>query len=200
MAAHAQEHGASTGTDPSLFPEEGPQTQSEVGAHAEGGHNAFPPMDPTYFPSQLLWLAVTFGVFYWVLKNVLVPRVGGILENRRDRIAIDLEAAERAKQEADEAEAAYQQELTEARDRAHAIAQDARNEARREGDAQRSKLEAELDGRLDEARERIALAKSNAMNEMDGLATDVAETILRDVVKIDVSRDEVASAVAETRR
>ncbi|MER0237543.1 F0F1 ATP synthase subunit B [Fulvimarina sp. MAC8] len=178
-------------------PTEGTHSETSGGA---GGHEAgFPPFNSEFFPSQLLWLAITFGVFYWVLKNVLVPRVGGILENRRDRIALDMEAAERAKQDADEAQAAYEQELAEARERAHNIAQEARNEARNEADAQRNKLEAELDARIDEARARIATAKSSAMDEMNVMATDVAETILRDVVKIDVSRDEVESAVAETR-
>ena len=39
------------------------------------------------YPSQLLWLAITFGLFYLFLKRVVVPRIGGILEVRQDRIA-----------------------------------------------------------------------------------------------------------------
>ncbi|MDY8107925.1 F0F1 ATP synthase subunit B [Fulvimarina sp. 2208YS6-2-32] len=196
-AANAQTPDAGGNTPPDGSGEDA-VLHGETGAGA--GHDAgFPPMNPEFFPSQILWLAITFGLFYWILKNVLVPRIGGILENRRDRIAIDVEAAERAKQEADEAHAAYEQELAEARERAHSIGQDARNDAREEGDVQRRKLEAELDARLDEARERIAAAKSGAMNGMDELATDVAETILRDVIKLDVTRDEVSSAVAATR-
>ena len=41
------------------------------------------------FPSQLLWLAITFGLFYLFLKKVVLPRLGGILEDRSDRIAQD---------------------------------------------------------------------------------------------------------------
>lgn len=175
------------------------QPQGEVQASGPSQDDSFAPMSAEFLPSQILWLAITFGVFYWILKTVLVPRVGGILENRDDRIALDHEAAERAKQDADEAQAAYEQELAEARERAHNIGQKARNEAKEEADEQREKLEAELDARLDEARQRIATAKSSAMDEMDVMATDVAETILRDVVKLDVTRDEVSSAVAETR-
>ena len=201
IAAKAQETNAATdaAVDHSPYGGEEAVLHGEVGTSGEeaGGH--FPPMNPEFYPSQLLWLAITFGIFYWVLKNVLVPRIGGILENRRDRIAIDLEAAERARQDADEAQAAYEQELAEARERAHNIGQSARNEAREEADEQRRKLEAELDQRLEDARQRIATAKASAMDDMNSLATDVAETILRDVVKLDVSRDEVSSAVAETR-
>ena len=56
-------------------------------------HGAFPPFDPSTFPSQILWLAITFGLFYLFLKRVVLPRIGGILEVRRDRIAQDLDQA-----------------------------------------------------------------------------------------------------------
>jgi F-type H+-transporting ATPase subunit b len=82
---------------------------------AAHGGGAFPPFDPSTFPSQLLWLAITFGLFYLFLKRVVLPRVGGILEVRRDRIAQDLDQAARMKSEADAAVAAYEQELAEAR-------------------------------------------------------------------------------------
>ena len=43
----------------------------------------FPPFDVTTFASQLLWLAITFGIFYWIMKNVAMPRIAGILEDRK---------------------------------------------------------------------------------------------------------------------
>ena len=45
------------------------------------------------FPSQLLWLAIIFGLFYLFLKRVALPRVGSILEVRSQRIAQDLDQA-----------------------------------------------------------------------------------------------------------
>jgi F-type H+-transporting ATPase subunit b len=95
---------------------------TETGAE-HGGGGLFPPFDTSNYPSQLLWLAITFGLFYLFLKNVVLPRVGGILEVRRDRIAGDLDQAARMKSEADAAVAAYEQELAEAKARANAIGQ-----------------------------------------------------------------------------
>src|SRR4030095_15068327 len=74
---------------------------------AEPGHGAFPPFDPTHFPSQILWLAIIFGLFYLFLKRVALPRVGSILEVRSERIAHDLDQAARMKSEAGAAIAAY---------------------------------------------------------------------------------------------
>ena len=174
-------------------------THSETG-HAEGGHEGgFPPFNSQYFPSQLLWLAITFGVFYFVLQRVVLPRIAGILENRRDRIALDLEAAERMKSDADEAKAAYEQELAEARERSHKIAHEARDAARQDAEKERKALDAELDEKLVVAQTRIAGVRDEALKDIGQIAEDTAETILREVAGMDVSRDEVAGAVAAVR-
>ncbi|TYL25237.1 ATP F0F1 synthase subunit B, partial [Streptococcus pyogenes] len=41
-------------------------TTAGTAVPVEGGHggNTFPPFDPTTFSSQLVWLAITFGLFY----------------------------------------------------------------------------------------------------------------------------------------
>ena len=89
--------------------------------------NSFPPFDSSTFSSQILWLAITFGLFYLFMSRVVLPRIGSILETRRDRIAQDLNEANRLKLESDQAFAAYEQELAEARSNAHEIAQTARD-------------------------------------------------------------------------
>ncbi|MFN4256988.1 MAG: prolyl oligopeptidase family serine peptidase, partial [Saprospiraceae bacterium] len=85
---------------------------TEEAGHHGGEKAGFPPFDASTFPSQLLWLAITFGLFYLLMAKVIMPRIGGILENRHDKIAQDLDEASRSKAEADAAIAAYEQELT----------------------------------------------------------------------------------------
>ena len=104
-------------------------------AAAGGESGAFPPFDPTYFASQLLWLAITFGIFYMIMNRVIVPRVAGILEGRHDRISRDLDETQRLKAEADAAQAAYEHELAEAKKNAHSIALEATEKAKAEAHA-----------------------------------------------------------------
>ena len=63
------------------------------GTETGHGEGSFPPFEPASYPSQILWLAIIFGLFYLFLKRVALPRLGGILEVRRDRIAQDLAIA-----------------------------------------------------------------------------------------------------------
>ena len=175
-----------------------PELVSEVGVdlHAEPG---FPPFDSSTFPSQLLWLAITFGLFYLLLKQVVIPRIGGILEVRQDRIAQDLGEAARMKEEADAAVAAYEQELADAKARANVIGQEARDSAKAEAEAERKKVEATLDGKLSEAEARIALIKDAAMRDVGQIAEETASAVIRQLVGSDADKVAVAAAVKAAR-
>ncbi len=164
--------------------------------HEEAG---FPPMNPEFFASQILWLAITFGVFYYVLSKTIVPRISTVLENRRERIALDLQAAERMRQDADEAQAAYEQELASARKNSARIAGEARDKARADADAQRKSIESDLDARLESAQTRIADVKARALADVGTIAEDAAEAILNDIAGLGVSREDVSRAVQSVR-
>lgn len=169
------------------------QAGTEV-PHDEG-HGAFPPFDTTHFPSQLLWLAITFGLFYIFLKRVALPRIGGILEVRRDRIAHDLDTAARMKEEADEAVAAYEQELADARARSNSIAQEARDKAKAEADAERRKAEDALNAKLAEAEGRISALRASALKDVGAIAESTATEIVRNLVGGTADKAAVAAAV-----
>jgi len=171
-------------------------TNTETGVAHDGGHEtAFPPFDPSLFASQLLWLAITFGLFYWLMARVAIPRIAGILEVRRDRISGDLDEAQRMREEADIAHAAYEQELAEARGRAHAIAQEAYDKAKAEADAERAKVEADLAGKLDEAEAHIADIRAKALGDVGNIASETAGAIVKELIGGTVAKAELTSAV-----
>ena len=55
----------------------------------EGHAKAFPPLDATTFVPQLIWLELTFGVLYVLMKRIALPRVGEMIEERSERIKRD---------------------------------------------------------------------------------------------------------------
>lgn len=158
-------------------------------------HGVFPPFDPTTFGSQLFWLAVTFGLLYYIMKRAALPRIARILEERNDRIADDFAEAERLRQETDEAIAAYEQALAEARQKAHRIAQSARDAAKEEVDAEREELEAGLDEKIRAAEARITEVKTRALTEVDNIARDAAGAMVEVLIGTGAKPEEIASAV-----
>ncbi len=171
-----------------------------VVVHEEGGHGGtFPPFDPSTYASQLLWLAITFGVLYWTISRIAAPRIAGILEVRRDRIAGDLSEAERLRGETDAAVAAYEQSLADARKNAGAIAAETRAQLSRELDDRRRTIEADLATKLADAESRIRDIKTKALAEVDGIATETTEAIVAALIG-NVSREEAAAAVSGVRK
>jgi len=174
-----------------------PATHAGTEAQPPGQHEVFPPFDSTWFPSQLLWLAITFVVLYYIMAKIAVPRIGGILEDRRDRIASDLDTAERLKQESEDAEAAYEKALAEARAKAFTIAETAREEAKTAADAQRAESEAALNQQLASAETRIAEIKAQALSDVGAIAAEATEAIVSALTGAAIDRDEADKAVAE---
>ena len=95
-------------------------TQTEVGRQG-GGQEAFPPFDASNFPSQIVWFFIAFGFLYWYMSKRALPEIGKVIENRKARIAADLDDATKMQQQADAAAAAHEQKLAEARAKARAM-------------------------------------------------------------------------------
>lgn len=163
---------------------------------AEGAGSAFPPFDPSTFASQLFWLAISFGLFYYLMSRIALPRLAQILEGRQDRIATDLAEAERLKNETDEAIASYEQALAEARDRAAGIARTTREEVNGQIEAQREAAEKELADRLGQADTRITAIRDKAMAEVSGVAAEAAIAAVQAVSGIKITKTEAEKAVA----
>ena len=172
-------------------------SEAIAASEAPGGdaHGAFPPFDPETFGSQLFWLAITFGVLYYLMAKVALPRIGTILEERNDRIADDLAEAEKLKRETDEAIATYEQALSEARQNAHGIAHAARDKAKAKIDADRNGIEAGLGEKIKAAETEIATVTASALTDIDTIARDATEALVAALVGGGASPAEITVAV-----
>ncbi|MDQ0470497.1 F0F1 ATP synthase subunit B [Labrys wisconsinensis] len=151
---------------------------TEVPAGEHGGKGAFPPFESGTFPSQLVWLAIAFGLLYILMSKVALPRVAEILKTRGDSIASDLAAAQRMKAESDAAAAAHEQSLAQARGEAQAIAGRTHDAVAAETETTRKGLEAKLAERLAEAEAQIAATKAAALGNVRAIAIDAAGAII----------------------
>ena len=163
---------------------------------AQGGHGGFPPFQADTFASQLVWLAIAFVLLYVLMSKLALPRVGAIIEGRQKRIADDIAEAGRLKTQSDDAVAAYEKALADARARAQLIANETRERQAAEAEARRKALEDELNGKLMEAEKTIAATKQAAMSNVRGIAQDAARAIVERLIGSAPSEQAVADAVA----
>ncbi|WP_284163767.1 F0F1 ATP synthase subunit B' [Frigidibacter sp. SD6-1] len=137
-----------------------------------------PQLDFSTFPNQIFWLLVTLVVLYFILAKIALPRLAGILADRQGRITSDLEMAARLKDQAQEAEKAYQQALVDARTEAGKIVAAARAEIQADLDKATAKADAEIAARAAESAKRIDEIRAGAVASVSDVAKDTAEAIV----------------------
>ena len=164
--------------------EEATHGAAEAMSHAAdaAGHGAeaagMPQLDISTFPNQIFWLAVTLVVMYLILSRVALPRIGSVLAERKGQITNDIAAAEELKLKAQEAEAAYDKALADARAEANKIVAETKAEIQKDLDAASAKADAEIAARTAESEKRIGEIRDSAAASVTEVARDVAKDVV----------------------
>jgi F-type H+-transporting ATPase subunit b len=156
----------------------------------------FPPFDAKTFPSQLLWLALTFIALYLLMSRIALPRIASILDARRQHVENDLGEAQRLKDASDAAIAAHEKALAEARTRAQTLANETREKAAKAAEARRKEVDAKLNAHIAEAEKTIAATRSAAMANVHRIASDTVPAIVERLTGIAPASEDVAQAVS----
>lgn len=134
-----------------------------------------PQLDFSTFPTQWIWLAITFIAMYVIMAKTALPRIGQVLEERQDRIDGNLEMAAQLKQEAEEAADTYEQGLTEARAESQTIIRQVTDELSADSAKHLSALGDDLAGKVADAEKGIAKAREAALGNVRELAAEIAK-------------------------
>ena len=130
-------------------------------------------------PGLMFWTLFTFVIVLIVLKKYAFGPIQATLDERRNAIAADIDAAEHAREEAQTALAEYRQALADSRKEATKILDD----ARRVSEQQRKKDIAELEA------EKTRLLK-RAKDEIDAETRSSLQTIKAQLAELTVAATE----------
>ncbi|MEM6493961.1 MAG: ATPase [Pseudomonadota bacterium] len=147
--------------------------------------------------SQIFWLAVFFGITYFLIGRGMVPKIMGTVELRDNQIAGDLAAARTARDAADQQEEAWRVRESENRAAAQAYIADAKAKAASSSEAKLAKAQAQLDEKLALAETEIEAARASAMEEIESVAVDAARDIVVRVAGGSVTEAAARKAVKE---
>ncbi len=171
------------------------ETMEHIPAGEHGG--GFPPFQKETFASQLIWLALVFVALYLLMSRIALPRIGSILEQRRQRVEADLAEAQRLKGDSDAAIAAYEKALADARGRAQTLANQMREKEAAAAEALRKDVDAKLNAHIAEAEKIIAETQAAAMANVRGIATDAAGAIVERLTGSAPASHDVAAAIGD---
>jgi F-type H+-transporting ATPase subunit b len=177
--------------------EAGGETHTGTEAAHEGGEEqgGMPQLNPTDFPPQLVWLAISFILLLILMARVALPRVSSVVEMREKRIQSDIERADRVKVEADNAKAVYEKMLADARAKAQAELAAATQSIQAETGKRDAAFMAQLTQRTKAAEDAITAAKTKALGDVRSVAAEAAASIITRIAGAAAAPAEVASAV-----
>lgn len=155
-----------------------------------------PQFDPTFFPTQLFWLFVTFALLYVLMSTLAMPKIGAVLEERQRKIDDNLDKASQLKAEAEAAIALYEKALAESRAKAQEILRASGEAMAKQADERQKQLGERLAQQVKAGEARINAAKEQALSHVREIAGDVAKSAAAKLTGITHDDAKVATAVA----
>ena len=147
----------------------------------------------------LLFQIVNFFVLVGILAKFAYKPLLKVLEDRRNKIASDLDNAAQARQSAEQMKAEYEAQLSKARSEAQAIVDKAVKQAAKEGQAQLEAIRAQIAREKEVAQAEIANEREAAIrdmrNEVVTLSMAVAEKLLNKNMDSDINAKLVADCI-----
>jgi F-type H+-transporting ATPase subunit b len=171
----AAEHGDPT-AEPLVTDELHTSTEHAGDAHA--AKPGLPQLDTTTFASQLFWLLISFAVLYFVISRIAAPKIGGVIQDRANRIKSDLDSAAQAKRDSEAAMAGYDKALADARAKALKSSDELRNAVQAEINTKNDQASKQLAADTAKAEALIGEMRKNAMARVGDVAKETAAEVV----------------------
>jgi F-type H+-transporting ATPase subunit b len=137
---------------------------------------------------EIIWGGLAFLIVLGVLMKFAFPALKKGLKQREETIREELEAASRAREEAEAEAAQYRAQIGDARSEANTILEDARADAERIRREMLERAENEAAEVRQRAQEDIRLAQERAMSDLRTQVTDLSIDLAERVVEHSLDR------------
>lgn len=151
-------------------------------AQAEEG--AIPQMDQTWYPNQLFWLAISFGILFLIVSRLIVPTISSVLKTRENAIEQAIAEAERAKAAAESTRGSSASTSQDTRVKAAEIMAQTQAEISKEAASQLGRIDRELARKAENAiavlEDALKKAESSVAEATESLAAAMVGKLLGD--------------------
>lgn len=162
--------------------------------HASSG--GLPQFDPTWFPSQIFWLAVMFGLLYFVFARKTLPTMSATIDNRRNQIESDMSEAETLTEEAQKVQSEYEANLAAAREEATkasiAMEQEIKEKAANAQNTFRERAEKDMAA----TEKAIDKARTETMQEIETIVAGLTAEATKKLAGLELSKSDVQKVIA----
>jgi len=150
---------------------------------------------PEIWWSQLFWLAVVFGLIFFVIGRGMLPKIQSTVDAREKKVADDLERAQAARQAADATEAAWRERMDAARAEAAKVSNEAKQSSAKDTEAKVRKAAEKIHAKTEAAQTKLRTAFEGARAEIETVAAEAAAEMVSRLTGNMIAPQDAAQAV-----
>jgi len=147
------------------------------------------------YASQIFWLAIVFGLIYFVIGRGMLPKVEATVDARDRKIADDIATAQSARTQAEEIDVAYHARIAEARTASAKVMNDAKAAVTLENEKRLKETNAELAEKTAAAEAALQKAQAKALAQIEDVAAEAAREIVAKVSGLSIDQAAAQGAV-----
>ena len=164
----------------------------EVFAAESGG---MPQLNPEFWISQIFWLVLTFGILYFVLSKIILPKISGNLELRKSQIQENIEAAEKQRETSETKLKEYDEIILKSKSEAKNIFKDAREKVLKDINSKKETLDKQIDDEIKKVEKEIEVLKKNAPEKINKIAIETSSELVKKLIEADVNNSSISAIV-----
>ena len=164
----------------------------EIFAAESGG---MPQLNPEFWISQIFRLTLTFGILYFVLSKIILPKISANLELRKSQIQENIEAADKQRNESEKKLKEYDEIILKTKIDANNIFKNARDKAIKDINLKREALDNQIDEEIKKAEKEINNLKKDAPEKINKIAIETSSIILKKVIGAEVNNSSISAIV-----
>ena len=165
-----------------------------IQASESGG---MPQLDPEFWFSQIFWLVITFGVLYFVLSKLILPRISENLETRKSQILDNLELAEKQRNQSEAKLKEFDNIILKSKIDAKNLFNDSRKKLLDDISKKRKKLDEEIDKEIKIVENEIDELKRKSPEKINKIAIETSSDLINQLIGAKVNNSSITAIVSD---
>ena len=145
---------------------------------AEAG---MPQLDPKYWASQAFWLILVFTILYISIAKFYLPKIKNNLDNRENRIKVDLDDANKFKELSELKLKEYEKILDDAKKEVIKIHMESKNTLDKEIKSKKEAIEKEIEKEIIQAQKEISELKKSSISDIQKISENIASNVIENI-------------------
>ena len=161
---------------------------------AEAG---MPQLDPTYWASQVFWLAIIFSSIYFLIAKIFIPKIKGSIDMRQDKIRKDLEEAKIFKENAEKKMISYKKLIETANTDARKVISESRQKLNEDLRVKKEEVQKKIDQEIMSAEKEIQKFKAEVTGKVNIISEEIVSGLIKDIFGEDLNKSSIKATVSQ---